>query len=183
MKSHSFTIIASGLDPNASNFEDRFFEAGCDDATISYQKGAIILEFDREAKNLTHALASAMRDVEAAGARVEHVEPDHYVNLTDIAVRAGVSRAAASMYAKGMRGEAFPAPVARVTTDGALWDWVEVARWLYRHRRLSFDDVLRARIVRAANLGISKREKGRALVLGRARVASVTLIHGGNHAA
>ena len=179
MKTFSFTIIASGLDPNASDFEDRFFEAGCDDATIVLQKGAIILEFDREAKNLSHALASAMRDVEMAGARVEHVEPDHLVNLSDIAVRAGVTRAAASLYATGQRGSDFPAPVARVTTDSALWDWEEVARWLYRHRRLSLADLLRARLVRAANIEIFQRRQTRPRVFGRIRRATVTVIEGG----
>ena len=157
MKTHSFTIIASGLDPNASNFEDRFFEAGCDDATITFQKGAIILEFDREAKNLSQALHTAMQDVETAGACVEHVEPDHLVNLSDIAVRAGVTRAAASMYASGKRGSDFPAPVARVTTDSALWDWAEVAHWLFQHRRVTLDVVMRARLIRNANLSMTRR--------------------------
>jgi Asp-tRNA(Asn)/Glu-tRNA(Gln) amidotransferase A subunit family amidase len=176
MRKFSFTIIASGLDHQADDFEDRFFEAGCDDATITIQKGAIILEFDREAKNLSHALASAMRDVEKAGARVEHVEPDHLVNLSDIAVRAGVTRAAASLYATGQRGSDFPSPVARVTTDSALWDWEEVARWLYRHRRLSMDDLLRARLVRAANVEIARRLKSRSRVFGRVRRLNVTVI-------
>lgn len=177
MKAYSFTIIASGLDPNTSNFEDRFFEAGCDDATITFQKGAIILEFEREAKNLAHALDSAIRDVDAAGARVEHLEPDHLVNLSDIAVRAGVTRAAASNYAKGLRGNDFPAPVARVTTDSALWDWVEVARWLFRHRRLALQDVLRARLVRQINVGISRREEPKPRVFGRSRRSNLAVIH------
>ena len=71
----------------ASDFEDRFFEAGCDDATLAFQRGAIILEFDRKAKNLSHAIDSAIHDVRRAGARVLHVEPDHLVSLTDIAAR------------------------------------------------------------------------------------------------
>lgn len=179
MKTHSFTIIASGLDPNASDFEDRFFEAGCDDATISFQKGVILLEFDREAKNFSHALASAMRDVEAAGARVEHVEPDHLVSLTDIAVRAGVTRSAASMYAQGKRGKNFPAPVARVTTESALWDWLHVARWLYQHRRISFDEVLSARLVRAANEDMRNRRGRERTLIQTTRCASVTVITGG----
>jgi hypothetical protein len=37
MKKYEFTIIASGLDADAANFEDRFFEAGCDDATIALE--------------------------------------------------------------------------------------------------------------------------------------------------
>ena len=74
MKTHNLTIIASGLDPNAANFGDRFFAAGCDDATISVQKGLIVLEFDREAKNFTGALLSAVRDVKTAGANIGRIE-------------------------------------------------------------------------------------------------------------
>jgi hypothetical protein len=77
--------FASGLNPEARDFEDRFFEAGCDDATISFQKGVIILEFAREASNFIKALASAPSDVQRAGARVERIEPDHLVSVADIA--------------------------------------------------------------------------------------------------
>ncbi|MEA2889050.1 MAG: hypothetical protein QOD11_3410 [Bradyrhizobium sp.] len=35
MKTFEFSIIASGLDPEAEDFADRFFNAGCDDATLS----------------------------------------------------------------------------------------------------------------------------------------------------
>jgi hypothetical protein len=45
MKNHEFTIIASGLNPNAEDFENRFFEAGCGDATISFQKGISFWNF------------------------------------------------------------------------------------------------------------------------------------------
>ena len=71
IKTHEFTIVALGLDPEAEDFEDRFYEAGCDDATISYQKGAIILEFAREAPTVAKALMSAFADVQKAGAKVE----------------------------------------------------------------------------------------------------------------
>lgn len=77
MPTHSFTIIASGLDPNARDFEDRFFEAGCDDATIAFRDGVIVLEFEREAETEGQALASAIADVQAAGACVEHVAKKH----------------------------------------------------------------------------------------------------------
>ncbi len=75
MSEHSFSIIASGLDHEADDFEDRLYEAGCDDATVSVQKGAIILEFAREAATLARAVKSAIVDVERAGAKVHHVEP------------------------------------------------------------------------------------------------------------
>jgi len=160
MKTHSFAIIATGLDPEAEDFADRFFEAGCDDATISFQKGAIVLEFDREARTFFHAMTSAIRDATNAGAKVRHVEPDHLVSLADIASRAEMTRSAASNYAKGARGQGFPTPCARVTTENPLWDWVEVARWLHRRGRLPIEEILRARAVRRANAVIAQSAGG-----------------------
>lgn len=167
MKTHEFTIIATGLDPYAEDFADRLYEAGCDDATVSFQKGAVIIDFDREARSFGHAIQSAIADVEATGAEVVHVEPDHLVNLSEIAVRAGLTRAAASHYAKGERGKGFPAPVARVTTDSPLWDWVDVARWLHRQGRLSVDELLRARVVRNANIAIVSRREAHLIEFSR----------------
>jgi hypothetical protein len=154
MANYNFTIIAAGVDHEAEDFEDRLFDAGCDDATISVQKGAIVLEFSRASRNFTHALVSAVKDVQRAGARVDHIEPDYLVSLSDIAKRADVSRASISLYAKGERGDAFPAPVARVTTESPLWDWFEVARWMFRRRTISRTVVVEAKIVREANLAL-----------------------------
>ena len=89
-----FAIVASGLDPDAEDFFDRFFDAGCDDATIAFQKGHIIADFAREAASLEDAIASAIADVKKAGATVDRVEPDPLVSLSDMAARAGLTRAA-----------------------------------------------------------------------------------------
>jgi hypothetical protein len=157
MNKYDLTIIASGLDPAANEFYDRFYEAGCDDATIAYVKGLIVLEFEREAKNFSHALASAIADVRRAGATVEHVEPDYLVSLSDIAQRCKLSKAAISLYAKEERGENFPAPIARLTTDSPLWDWFEVSQWLYHEgKALELEDVVQARLVRESTLALSK---------------------------
>ncbi len=165
MATFEFTIVASGIDPEAENFEDTFFEAGCDDATIAFQRGALILEFAREAKSFIHALASAVRDVGKAGATVERIEPDPLVSLSEIAQRSGLTRAAISQYALGHRGEGFPAPVVRVMSESPLWDWLQVARWMRRGRKagLGIDTVLKARVVKDYNLAITmRRQKVRA---------------------
>jgi transcriptional regulator with XRE-family HTH domain len=154
MKTFEFTVIASGLDPQADDFEDRFFAAGCDDATISFQKGAIILDFARDASSFADAVRSALLNVVQAGARPVHIEPDYLVSLSDIAERAGLSKAAISLYAKGERGQDFPAPIARVTTESPLWDWVEVADWMHRHDKLPGQTLADAKVVRAANLAV-----------------------------
>ena len=77
--------LRRGLDHKAEDFEDRFFEAGCDDATIAAQKGVIVLGFEREARNFAHALA--LRDSRcSAGRRNGRRSRAHeLVSISDIA--------------------------------------------------------------------------------------------------
>jgi hypothetical protein len=158
MKIYEFSVIASGLDPSADNFEARFYDAGCDDATISFQKGHTIVDFAREAESADAAISSAVEAVLAAGAVVDRVEPDPLVNLAEIAARTGMSRAAMTQYSKGQRASGFPAPVARVTSDSPLWEWSSVARWLFRHNKLSRDLAIEAEAIRQANAAIVSGE-------------------------
>jgi hypothetical protein len=151
MKTYEFSIIASGLDPKADDFDDRFYDAGCDDATVSFQKGHIILDFAREAESLVEALSSAIADMTKAGAKVDRVEPDPLVSLSEIAFRTDLSRQAITNYAKGSRGKNFPAPVARVTSDSPLWDWSEVSCWFAANNKLSAESAINAGIVKEAN--------------------------------
>ncbi len=154
MKTFEFSIVASGLDPEAEDFEQRFYDAGCDDATIAFQKGHIIVDFSREADSLEDALASAVGDVAQTGARIDRVEPDPLVSLSDMATRAGLSRQAMTNYFKGTRGKDFPPPVAKVTSESPLWDWATVAEWMYRSAKLDLETVLSAEIVKHANAAI-----------------------------
>lgn len=154
MKTYEFCIIASGLDPEAEDFADLFFKAGCDDFTISFQKGHIILDFTRDANSLPEAISSAIENVLKAGATVNRVEPDPLVSLSDIAARTGLTRAAISHYHKGERAEDFPAPVARVTSQTPLWDWAKVAKWMYKHEKIDKEEAIEAELVRYANKSI-----------------------------
>jgi hypothetical protein len=168
MKTHEFSIIASGLNPAADDFETRFYDAGCDDATISFQKGHIIADFAREAESLEDAIASAVDAVFAAGAKVDRVEPDPLVSLTDMATRAGLTRASLSHYSAGKRGSHFPAPIARVTSESPLWDWATVARWMYENEKLGKEAAIDAEIVRQANVAICNGESHLSETLKRA---------------
>ena len=151
MKNHEFTIIATGLDPESEDFEDRFFEAGCDDALVGFQRGVITVDFSRDAASLEDAIETAIRNVHTVGAKVERVEPDHLVNLSDIAERANLTRQAIALYASGERSTGFPTPSACVTTNHPLYDWQEVAEWLVAHGKLPDDIAAQARTIKAAN--------------------------------
>jgi hypothetical protein len=158
MNKFEFAIIASGLDPEDEDFEDLFYEAGCADATLSYQKGVIIIEFNRRADSFAKAVISACQNVAAAGAKIERVEPDHLVSLSDMAERCPITKQAISLYTDGKRGEGFPNPAACVTSKHPLWDWSEVAEWLYEHHKIPLGDVVQARVVREANIHFETNE-------------------------
>lgn len=159
MKNHEFTVVASGFNPENDDFINRLFEAGCDDATVSVQNGVTILSFDREAVTFSSAIISALEGVTAAGGKIERVEPDHLVSASEISDRTGLSRAAVSLYHKGERGNGFPAPRIRVTSSSPLWDWQEVTEWLYRQGKIDKEEVIKARVVKEANLFFESNEQ------------------------
>ena len=154
MKTFEFSVIASGLDPNAEDFETRFYNSGCDDALVSFQKGHTIIDFAREAETFAEAVASALENVAATGAHIDRLEPDPLVSLSEIANRAKMTRAAITNYHKGHRCEGFPAPVARITSESPLWDWASVAKWLARNNKLPRAVAIEAEIVRQANSAV-----------------------------
>lgn len=151
MQEFEFAIIATGLDPQAEDFADSFYEAGCDDALVGFQRGVIVVDFIREAVTLDDAIRSAIDAVRMAGATVLRIEPDHLVNLTDIAERADLTRQAVALYANGKRGQNFPTPTACVTTDHPLYDWREVAEWLATNGKIDEAEVERAHVIKAFN--------------------------------
>ncbi len=155
-KTFEFSFIVSGVDPYAENFADRFFEAGCDDATLMLFKGSVIATFAREHETYSDAVVSAYANLIAAGARVERFDPDFLVTKADIAERSGLSRQAITHYANGERGERFPPPSFRIMTSSPLWDWVDVSDWLFRNEHVARDVFLDALISRGVNMFIEK---------------------------
>lgn len=158
MQTYEFTFVVGNVDPHADDFEDRFFEAGCDDATLVLMHGAAAACFSRCAETYKDAVFSAYEDIQKAGACIERFEPDYLVNSRDIASRAGLSPQAVSLYAKGERGENFPKPRVRVTTAHPLWDWVEVSRWLVRRGQIDEKEYREAQLSRVINFGAQRGE-------------------------
>ncbi|MFC4270740.1 hypothetical protein GQF03_03330 [Sneathiella chungangensis] len=154
MKTFEFSIIASGRSIEDDDFVNAVFEAGCDDATLSFQKGVIIAEFEREAESFAKAIASACSQLHQTGLKIERIEPDYLVSLSEIAERSDLSKQAISYYIKGERLEGFPLPAAKVTSKHPLWDWYQVADWLWRNNNLPREAVIQAKVVKEANMNI-----------------------------
>lgn len=159
MSDFEFSFLVSGIDPHADDFADRFFEAGCDDATIVLTRGLIAVCFARQADNYAQAVVSGYGDILKTGANIARFEPDYLVSQSEIAKRSNLSKAAISLYVKGERGGDFPSPYARITSSAPLWDWVEVSAWLHKHKQIGVDAVVNARISRVVNWFVQENEK------------------------
>jgi hypothetical protein len=129
---YEFTLILSGIAELTREVLDAFYEVGCDDALIGMRDGIAYAEFCREADSFCDAALSAIRDVESSGAgvRMEHIEPDEFVTMSEIARRLDITREGVRKRVSGERGPGnFPPPVGCLTTRSPLWRWTDVLKW------------------------------------------------------
>lgn len=162
MNKYDFTFVVDA-DPHADDFEDRFIDAGCDDATFLLVRGAAAISFDRVAESYKDAVFSAYKQIMSAGSTVLRFEPDFLVSAVDIAERSGMTKQAIGLFGKGERRDGFPAPYLRLNSKSPLWDWVAVSEWLVANGKVSEDVHNEAVISRIINAGsqINQIENGR----------------------
>ena len=72
---YEFSLVLTVADVTDEE-ADKLYEAGCDDGSILSRGDVTMVQFDRDASTLDEALASVIRDVEAAGFQVARVEID-----------------------------------------------------------------------------------------------------------
>ncbi|MEX2344749.1 MAG: hypothetical protein WD604_03990 [Balneolaceae bacterium] len=162
MEVHEFTLVIETPDGLIDGLEDTLFEAGCDDATLSFRKGIAYLDFDREAGDLESAVISAIQQVEQTELNlwVKRVEPSDLVTGSEIARRLGRSRQSVQQLISGTRGEGdFPLPVAGVTTKTMLWSWQEVTGWFFKNGKLKEEIIYKkATILKQINESLESRK-------------------------
>ncbi len=162
MKNYEFTLVIKAPGGLSSQLEDGLFEAGCDDALLSFRSGIAYLEFDRKAENLESAVISAIRQVEQSELqlKVKRVEPSDLVTSAEIARRLNRSRQSIQQLISGIRGDAdFPLPVAGVTSKTILWSWLEVTKWFKDKGKLDNESVHEnAVVLKQINESLEMRE-------------------------
>ena len=137
---YRFTLNLAGATPATEDFEDKLFEAGCDDAPVCFYGNNPYLEFSREAESAHAAITSAMTSVHAAGYQVVSIEEAGLVTLTGAAHHANTSKQALNHYAKGTRGPGgFPAPCYGLQSGTPLYRWSAIAAWLVQHGKAGAD--------------------------------------------
>lgn len=132
MTDQTFIIYFDGTELNDEAL-DRFFEAGCDDATFGVRSGRSFADFDREADTLGEAVASAIEDLISAdpSLRIVGFDSAALVSQSTIAEHVGMTREGIRLIASGERGSGdFPAPVS-FSGRAPLYSRGETHRWLF----------------------------------------------------
>ena len=144
MNNHEYTLVLEAPTGLNARLEDALYEAGCDDALLSFRSGIAYLHFYREAENLEKAIIAAIDQVESIGCglNVKRVEPSDIVTSAEMARRLNRSRQSVQQLISGRRGSAdFPLPIAGVTTKTMLWSWLEVTRWFSQKGKLDDESI------------------------------------------
>ena len=141
MVEYEFQIFCRDVDMSDDSFLDRLYEAGCDDALVSFKDGYVCLDFSRASESAEDAVLSAIRDFghSAVGGTIERIEPDDLASLSEIARRTGVTRASLQKYARGISkvGEDFPQPAANISgARRELYSAAEVINWMHAKERV-----------------------------------------------
>ena len=78
MKTHTFTLILSGVAEITPELADALYEATQGDVELNLRDGVAFLELERTAPTLREAVATAIREVERArvGVRIVRVESE-----------------------------------------------------------------------------------------------------------
>ncbi|MPY79415.1 MAG: hypothetical protein GEV04_13190 [Actinophytocola sp.] len=153
MATYTFDIHFTG--PAGEATIDSLYEAGWDDATVSFDPatgGAGIATFDREASSAVEAIASAIATGRGAGVAVTGVA-ENLVPFAEIAERTGRTLATVDHWVKGRRGPGgFPEPKIK-RPKVSLYSWAEVTHWLHDHElaEVSATDVETARVCEIAD--------------------------------
>lgn len=78
MKTHTFTLILSGVSELTAELADSLYEATGGDVELNLRDGVAFLEFELQGPSLRKVITTAIRDVENAGVgvRVVRVESE-----------------------------------------------------------------------------------------------------------
>jgi len=145
MTEFEFQLFCRDVTTDDESFLDSLYEAGCDDAIVSFKDGYLCLDFSRQAESAEDAVVSAIRDFKRSeiGGTIERVEPEDLASLAEIANRVGVTRASLQKYARGDSkvGKDFPRPAANISQPRrAFYSASEVINWMFLKKRVDLSE-------------------------------------------
>jgi hypothetical protein len=136
---YEFNLVLTGpeeLLDLPESIMDAFFEAAGGDLTPGVSCGVPYVGCTRSAPTMKDAILSAIADVRKVGRGIDvvRVEWPSLMTQAELARRIGKTRQAVNQYAKGLCGPSgFPPPARKGDQGQPLWQWCDVAQWLFNN--------------------------------------------------
>jgi len=124
----------------------------------------VYITFARTAPTLKTAILSAIRDVRRAnvGAEVLRMDETNLVTQADIARKLGRPRQVVHQYIMGQRGPGkFPPPACHIGAESPLWNWCDVAHWLWENDMIAESELREAEQISLINTVLELRSHRR----------------------
>lgn len=159
-KYYNFTLIVQGISEINAEIEDKLFESGCSDATLSLKDNIACLEFDRAAISMQNAIVNAITNVIDSGlkVRISSIEPGEYVTTSEIARRINKSRQYIRKLKVGEKGfDSFPAPISGNQFGIPIYHWITIAKYFIRHKKfIGEEEIEKALLIKEINIVLER---------------------------
>ncbi|ENM5936068.1 hypothetical protein CTB58_003955 [Vibrio mimicus] len=87
------------------------------------------------------------------------IDSPYYVNLSESAVAAGLTKSAISNFYQGLRGDGnFPSPSIKVSNKNPLWYWSDISKWLVDNGKVPHEVLDSAKTINNLNLALQIRK-------------------------
>jgi hypothetical protein len=133
MRDHTFTLRFLSPGCSADDLSIQIYDQIGDASLMGPEgDGSFLIEFDRRASSLPHAVTSALHELLKVlpGATILRVEEDDLATMSDIARRSGRTAESIRLLVIGRRGPGgFPPAAGHLDARTKVWRWTDVAQW------------------------------------------------------
>ncbi|WP_354405468.1 helix-turn-helix transcriptional regulator [Vibrio harveyi] len=131
------------------------------DVVVEQYRNALSASFIVDKNELYNSCIKKIKLVESLqcyNLEVISIDSPSYVNLSESATAAGLTKSAISNFYQGIRGDGnFPSPSMKISNKNPLWFWSDISKWLVENGKMTKADLDTARIIHSLNLALQIR--------------------------
>ncbi|OXX51035.1 hypothetical protein B9J80_14655 [Vibrio sp. V12_P9A6T4] len=132
------------------------------DVIVEQHKNALSVSFLINKNELYNSCVEKIKKIESLQCcelEVISIDSPYYVNLSESAVAAGLTKSAMSNFYQGLRGDGnFPSPSMKVSNKNPLWYWSDISKWLVDNEKVPYEVLDSAKTIHNLNLALQIRK-------------------------
>ena len=132
------------------------------DVIVEQHRNALRVSFLVNSNDLYNSAIERIKLIESlqyCDLEVVSIDSPYYVNLSESAMEAGLTKSAISNFHQGLRGDGnFPSPSMKVSNKNPLWYWYDISKWLVNNGKVPQEVLDSAKVIHNINLALQIRK-------------------------